>query len=147
MSVYDLPGNERRGTASYVNPTPPRGVDGRFQNGPIGFQWQGIAAYTDKLNDGIQKMDEARLSGANRLAEDVLSYARINAPWEDRTGELRATLMTQVNDDPVGHITTVYLGYSLFYGEFIESGTKHAKSYAIIGPTLEAFASHLQDYI
>lgn len=147
MSVWDNPGNDRQGTAPYVNPTPPRGLDGRFQSGPAAFSWTGLDKLVSSLEKMTAEMDEQRVQGAQRLADDLLAYMKANAPWKDRTGQARDTLMTTVVDDPEAHQTRVFAAYGVFYGVFLENKTYGGKSYAIIRPSIAAFRDKVAGYL
>lgn len=71
--------------------------------------------------------------------ERIESYAKFNAPWEDRTGAARDGLTASVDEDD-GFIV-LELAHTVDYGvwlETIEDGT-----FAIIMPTLEALGPEL----
>ncbi len=70
------------------------------------------------------------------LAQDILDYAKSNAPWQDRTGDARAGLDVDVSEDVDAVIIQLY--HTVDYGlwlEVIQNG-----EYAILLPTLEHFA-------
>ena len=72
-------------------------------------------------------------------AQDMLEYARANAPWEDRTGNARNKLTTEVSGDSYGQIS-ITLEHGVDYGywlEVIQNGR-----FAILQPTIEAFADN-----
>lgn len=76
---------------------------------------------------------------ALRLAPDILDYAKDNAPWEDRTGDARAGLDIDVDED--NDEVTITLYHTVDYGlylEVIESG-----KFATIMPTLEHYADQV----
>jgi hypothetical protein len=73
---------------------------------------------------------------ALKMAEEILDYAKTNAPWEDRTGAARAGLDVAVQQDVEAIIIQLY--HTVDYGlwlEVIQNGR-----FAIIMPTLERFA-------
>lgn len=72
---------------------------------------------------------------AKNLAEDIKRYAQDNAPWDDRTGDARAGLDTQV--DHHGFRVDIYLFHTVDYGIWLE--IRWGGIYAIIIPTLEHF--------
>lgn len=94
----------------------------------------------DTLTGGIGNA-EVRFSAA--LEEQVLEtaiqaldYARVNAPWQDRTGDARAELDTDVSWEGDEIVWTMYHGVD--YGQWLE--TIKNGEFAIIMPTLEQFA-------
>jgi hypothetical protein len=71
--------------------------------------------------------------------EKVEAYAKLNAPWNDRTGEARDGLVADLYEED-GEIV-LELAHSVDYGiwlETIEDGT-----FAIIMPTLEALGPEI----
>ncbi len=71
-----------------------------------------------------------------RLAQDILNYAKQNAPWADRTGDARRMLDVDVSES--GGAVYIQLYHQVDYGlwlEVIQSGR-----FAILMPTLERFA-------
>lgn len=71
------------------------------------------------------------------VAEEALAYAKMNAPWDDRTGDAREGLDVEVESDDES--VSIQLYHTVDYGlwlEVIQSGR-----FAIIMPTLENFAA------
>lgn len=147
MSVWDNAGNARKGSAPNIHITPPRGLDGRFQSGPAAFQWTGLDRLVSSYADMADQIDHQRQEGAQRLASDALAYMKANAPWKDRTGQARSTLMATVVDDEDAHTSTVFLGYGVFYGPLLENKTYRGRSYAIIRPTVSYFKDKVASYL
>lgn len=92
------------------------------------------------INDGIMvwyngpEWDEVAQKAFEESKDQVESYARDNAPWEDRTGDARAGLTAEVmNTD--GTIV-MFLFHTVEYGRWLE--TIQNGNFAIILPTLEA---------
>jgi hypothetical protein len=70
------------------------------------------------------------------LSTEITAYAQANAPWEDRTGDAREGLHSEVEID--GDEVVLSLEHTVDYGlwlEVIQNGR-----FAIIMPTLEHFA-------
>lgn len=82
---------------------------------------------------------EAAEEIALRMAPDILDYAKDNAPWEDRTGDARAGLDIDVDQENDSIYITLYhtVDYGL-YLEVIESG-----KFATIMPTLEHYSGEV----
>lgn len=66
----------------------------------------------------------------------MLTHAKVNAKWRDRTGNARSGLSTEVGWQPmVSHSITLF--HRVTYGIFLE--TRWAGKYAIILPTIQLF--------
>lgn len=75
----------------------------------------------------------------SKMAKEVEEYARDNAPWEDRTGDARAGLTAESEDDfPVFKI---HLFHTVDYGIWLE--IRWDGRFAIIQPTLEHFGPQI----
>jgi len=90
------------------------------------------------LFEGTALVEEVR-NQAEDIAPDIRDYARQNAPWTDQTGDARAGLDTEVDDE--GDEIVITLFHSVEYGIWLE--TIQSGRFAIIMPTLEAFASEI----
>lgn len=75
----------------------------------------------------------------------ITSYMRENAPWQDRTGNARKSLVAHSDADNVaGGMTEIRMTLESpavnergqEYGGFLEDGTSHARPYPILEPTL-----------
>lgn len=92
----------------------------------------GFGATLEGLIDPTQAAEDAFLDAAI----EVLTYARANAPWLDRTGKARAGLDVSVTRE--GDQVWLELYHTVDYGLWLE--TIQSGEYAIIMPTLELFA-------
>src|SRR5262249_36617117 len=70
---------------------------------------------------------------AQAIAPEIESWMKENAPWTDRTGNLRASLYAEVLD-LVTQIVIIF-DYGLDYGRFLEYANQGR--FAIIGPALD----------
>jgi len=86
-----------------------------------------------KLRNGPALVRKASVATANRMAPEVANYAKVNAPWTDRTGNARNGLMAQPYDE--GDNVGIVVYHSVSYGIWLE--VRWAGKYAIIGPTIE----------
>lgn len=88
---------------------------------------------TPGLKELLPKIDAAvdiAFDHAEPMAE---TYARINAPWTDQTGNARNGLFAKHDSEAmVQHTLTVY--HTMPYGYWLE--VRWSGRYAIIGPTL-----------
>lgn len=99
-------------------------------------------SYMDEFDNNVKR-------SAEKLAEDMLAYAKENAPWQDHPGEhedARANLQAAVVDDGNGSYS-VYLGHgkNVYYGVWLE--VRHGGQYAIILPTIYKFAPDIGNRI
>jgi hypothetical protein len=78
-------------------------------------------------------MFDALREEGDEFAEELREYARMNAPWEDRTGEARAGLDTSVEQE--GDSLAVNLFHTVDYGIWLE--IRWGGKYAILIPTIE----------
>lgn len=94
----------------------------------------------DTMVIGIGLLGDSLDEGATQALEDleaeILAYAQSNAPWNDRTGEARMGLVTDVVNE--GDEVTLYLAHTAEHGQWLE--TIQNGRFAIIMPTLETFA-------
>ena len=67
-------------------------------------------------------------------AGNLESYAKLNAPWKDRTSNARQGLHGGVDTD--GGQFVLYLSHGVEYGIWLELA--HGGNYAIVGPTADA---------
>lgn len=97
----------------------------RYFDGMIGFLSLTADDYTDETRQVFED-----------YAARIQSYAQQNAPWTDRTGLARVGLSTDVWEENGEIVLSLY--HLVDYGEWLE--TIQSGNYAIIMPTLEAFA-------
>lgn len=113
-----------------------RGSRGRFRS-------KGGRFTVDTLSAGLAnfefKMREEMEELGIKFCQDLIDYAKKNAPWEDRTGDARAGLDGQVESD--GHIMDVTLFHTVDYGVWLE--VRWGGKFAIIIPTVEKMGSKL----
>lgn len=73
------------------------------------------------------------------VAIEALEFAKEQASWEDRTGDAREGLDTDVSRH--GNMITWELYHTVSYGKWLE--TIQNGKFAIIMPTLELYAPHI----
>lgn len=97
----------------------------------------------DTLSSGIANFEfktrEVMEERAVEFAEELVKYAKENAPWGDRTGFARSGLSGQVDSD--GQNLTVSLFHTAPHGVWLE--VRWNGRYAIILPTIEKKGSEL----
>ena len=76
---------------------------------------------------------------AQEFAEELVDYARTNAPWTDRTGDARAGLVAEVLNE--NNNLQVTLQHTVSYGIWLE--IRWGARYAIIIPTMETMGPKL----
>lgn len=93
---------------------------------------QGIANFAFKTGNGMGEI-------ANDFADQLVSYAVANAPWEDRSGDARAGLQAAVTLE--NESLEIDLYHTIDYGLWLE--VRWGGKYAIIIPTVEAMGPKL----
>jgi len=91
-----------------------------------GTLFKGLANFEFKTGDGVAE-------AMKKFADKLVTYARNNAPWEDRTGDARAGLVADVVADDKE--MTLTLKHTVDYGVWLE--IRWGGRYAIIIPTVE----------
>lgn len=93
---------------------------------------KGLAQFQFKTSDRMAEV-------ANSFADELVTYAKNNAPWSDRTGEARAGLNAAVflDDDNL----EIDLYHTVEYGLWLE--IRWGGKFAIIIPTVEQKGSEL----
>jgi len=74
---------------------------------------------------------------ATYYAGEIKNWMKANAPWQDRTGNARQTLYTEVRD-LTDNIVELVLSHGMPYGVALELG--FAGRYSIIDPAIDHFA-------
>jgi hypothetical protein len=97
----------------------------------IGF---GLLTLANGVNDRARRAFEEG-------ADEVVSYAKATAPWEDRTGDAREGLNADVYETTEGVVLDLF--HTVDYGLWLE--TIQSGRFAVIMPTLEVYASRLFD--
>jgi hypothetical protein len=87
----------------------------------------------ENLRTGPAKVHKAAVITAHRMAPEVESYMKTNAPWTDRTGNARNGLAARAYEsgDEVG----IVLYHQVSYGIWLE--VRWSGKYAIINPTID----------
>jgi hypothetical protein len=92
----------------------------------------------DKLAEAIRVHDRKvkKVIAGNFVyhANEATTFAKLNAPWTDRTGNARSGLFTDVNVINGGQAFEMILGHSVPYGIWLE--VRFSGKYAIIMPTM-----------
>jgi len=96
------------------------------------------------LGDQTREYLERKKAGLNALlldwAGNLESYAKLNAPWTDRTGNARQGLHGGVDTD--GDQFVLYLSHGVEYGIWLELA--HGGNYAIVRPTADTHLPHIR---
>lgn len=97
------------------------------------FEWLGDVRRR-QIERGVMKV-------ADRYSIEIEQWMKQNAPWQDRTGQARATLKAEVID-VTGRAAIILLQHGTDYGGlYLE--TMQAGRFAIISPALDYFAPRL----
>lgn len=94
---------------------------------------------TNEVEQGFEiykrKATHAIYSFGQQVSAEMETYAKVNAPWTDRTGNARQGLRGWVEKTRDGKVR-VYLSHSVIYGINLE--TKYQGRYQILWPTIRA---------
>lgn len=95
---------------------------------------------TPSLKRLLPKVDAGVDLAFDTMQPEAESYARINAPWTDNTGNARNGLFVEHQSEPmVVHRLVIY--HTMPYGFWLE--VRWSGRYAIIGPTMLHIAPDL----
>lgn len=79
---------------------------------------------------------------AQRYAARLEAYMKTNASWQDRTGNLRASLYVEVEDLLLQSARLIItIDYGLTYGKYVAAVRQG--QFDIIGPTLDVFGRRI----
>lgn len=81
-------------------------------------------------------MDASIMMLLNTQALKMEEYAKLNAPWQNRTGHARATLKANAYKESKS-VYVIRISHGMRYGVYLELA--HNKKYAIINPTVKKF--------
>lgn len=95
---------------------------------------KGIAQFEFKMHEGFEEIIRS-------FRDELIDYARSNAPWEDRTGDARSGLDAEFYGDE--NAVGITLFHTVDYGPWLE--IRWGGKYAIILPTVEAMGPKLLD--
>lgn len=97
----------------------------------------GLSFKLDDLYKGLDKLEDKSDSAIRMYAETggqkLVSSAKENRKWTDRTGRARASLNSSVAKISSGY--RIYLAHGVNYGIYLELA--HEKRFAIIPQTIE----------
>ena len=88
-----------------------------------------LRSYPERLLAAIQALGDV-------FAARIEAYAKLNAPWTDRTGAARQGLRAFTVKEAMRVV--LYLVHSVEYGKWLELGTRRMAPRPIILPALEA---------
>lgn len=88
------------------------------------------------MKTGAAKVLRAAKLASQAMAPEVENYMKLNAPWDDQTGNARNGLAARAyqDKDEIG----IVLYHQVSYGIWLE--TRFGGKYAIIEPTIEAMS-------
>lgn len=79
------------------------------------------------------------------ITDDITSWMQTNAPWEDRTGDARASLRAEV-EVAMTHIVRMKMGYeNIPYSQYLES--MQGGRFSILIPTMDHWFPILVDRV
>lgn len=104
----------------------------------------------ERIPAAIQAHDrkvKRAIAGQFLLGKDEsVAFAKVNAPWTDRTGNARAGLHAAVNFGPEQNFfAELILAHSVYYGIYLE--TRFSGKFAILMPTVNYIGALMLDRI
>lgn len=122
-----------------------RDLRGGYASGGMSMSWYGlpvVGALAERLQSDLRQAADEALS---KLQEDMVAYAKQNAPWQDITGDARAELHSPPITTSHNGDRSIILAHGVDYGIYLE--THNGGQFAIIVPTIKEFAGRLSDYM
>lgn len=114
-----------------------RDIHGHFAGG-FAINWIGLEAFAKDVREISKDLD---IRGqADKLAKDIQTYAKDNAPWQDQSGDARDLLLAEVQQTRSDEYAII-LSHGVEYGLYLEN--RNGGEFAIIVPTMQRFASEL----
>lgn len=98
---------------------------------------------TPRLKAMPAKLDAGLAAIMAMKAGVVQSDARLNAPWQDQTGNARNGLMAKASKDDRGHVITLF--HTMPYGIWLE--TRWSGRYQVIVPTIQTQGPQVMDMV
>lgn len=100
-------------------------------------------AFGDKTREFLERKKAGLYALLLNWAGQLESYAKLNAPWTDRTGHARQSLHGGV--ESAGNELVLYLSHGVEYGKWLELA--HGGNYAIVRPTVDAHLSRIKQTV
>jgi hypothetical protein len=104
----------------------------------VQFRWtdQGPAGMSVTLGTYDQRILSGLFSIMDLFSAQVEAVAKQMGQWSDQTGAARQGIRSFVERGAAGAV--LYLVHSVFYGIFLELGTRFMGPYPALGPALES---------
>lgn len=108
----------------------------------------GLTVSASDLMDGLVELamtvPQKVQAGAAAVAAEMEGYAKLNAPWTDRTGNARRTMTGFAQWSDSGDLVVGVAGH-MDYSPKLE--LRHGRRYAILVPTVDAYAPTILDAV
>lgn len=96
-----------------------------------------VTELSNGLIDLAMSIPKRVSAGAGSVAREMEGYAKLNAPWTDRTGKARRTMAGFVQWDEGGDLLVGIAGH-MPYSPDLE--LRYGGRYAILVPTVDSYA-------
>ena len=109
----------------------------------MSFEWESDPAivFSEAVDEGVMTIRLMVRAVLLSFAPVMEAWMKDNAPWTDRTGNLRASLHTELETFSDAFALTA--DYGLDYGVFLELA--NSGQYSIIALTIDVFAPKIFD--
>lgn len=101
----------------------------------------GVEQMATALKDHDQKVKRRIAFEFLKAKPEAETWAKLNAPWTDRSGNARAGLHADVKSIDGGNAFELLMAHSVFYGIFLE--TRFSGKYAVLMPTVNHIGKQL----
>ncbi len=108
------------------------------------FQVEGLADLLANLDAVAQKVVLGRVAAAQEICDLLAAWAKANAPFTDRTGDLRASIAAEI-ESVSADLVTLVLGAGTEYATYVELG--HDERFAYLRPAIEANRSAMEEIV
>lgn len=102
------------------------------------------ASFLDTVERIKRAVDEMTDEAFEACAQQMESYAKLNAPWQNRTGNARRSLTGVTSLEPLGVKEAAITG-GMEYSPSLE--LEHDGRYSILFPTVTGFAPNVFGYM
>lgn len=108
-------------------------------------EFSGIDKLAETIGVHDRKVQRVVLGQFKRAEDEAVTFAKINAPWTDRTGNARAGLHAETLVGEGARTFELVVAHSVFYGLWLE--VRFSGKFAIIMPTINYIGMILMDRI
>lgn len=95
---------------------------------------RGMRRHAARIRYTVKQVYESR-------KEEVEAWMKANAPWEDRTGDARASLHVELEEYLAQYVMNLMYGDAIYYDVYLEFD--HGGKFSIVPTTMDYWAPEL----